>query len=101
MTDVTNNTNICGICGAQLDEEHSHEEEDPGIQVRYKVIKIRGILADSIAVDDPGDQHPLPTRVLATNLGVDANSLLGIQYTCLVSSDPYGTTRFDYRLGED
>ncbi|MEV8545916.1 hypothetical protein [Streptomyces sp. NPDC051572] len=101
MTDSTGNPNVCGICGSPLDEEHSHEEEDLGTQVRYKVIKIRGILADSVAVDDPDDQHPLPTRVLATNLGIDAGSLLGIQYTCLVSHDPYGTTRSDYRLVED
>ncbi|MGX9888467.1 hypothetical protein [Streptomyces sp. NPDC002276] len=68
------------------------------MEVRYKVVRIRGILADSVAVDDPNDQHPLPTRVLATNLGTDAGSLLGIEYTCLVSRDPHGTTRSDYRL---
>ncbi|MGI5140407.1 hypothetical protein [Streptomyces sp. CA-106110] len=101
MTDATNNTNICGLCGSSLTEEHSHEEENLGIQVKYKIIKIRGILADSVAVDDPNDKHPLPARVLAANLGIDATSLLGIQYTCLVSRDPYGTTRSNYHLVED
>ncbi|MGW3028341.1 hypothetical protein [Streptomyces sp. NPDC001221] len=101
MTDSTNYTNVCGLCGGSLTEEHSHEEEHLGVQVKYKVIKIRGILADSVAVDDPNDKHPLPARVLAANLGIDASSLLGIQYTCLVSRDPYGTTRSNYRRIEE
>lgn len=101
MTDAANNTNACGLCGAPLTEEHSHEDENLGIPVKYKVIKVRGILVDSVAVGDPNDKHPLPARVLAANLGIDASSLLGIQYTCLVSRDPYGTTRSNYRLAEN
>lgn len=69
-----------------------------GTQVEYEIVKVRGMLADSVAVLDPNDKHPLPTRVFATNLGVDAGSLLGLHYTCLVSRDPYGTTRSNYRL---
>ncbi|MFF4302162.1 hypothetical protein [Streptomyces sp. NPDC001601] len=101
MTDATSNSEICGLCGEPLSQEHSHEEDTLGVQVEYKVVKIRGILADSVAVEDPNDKHPLPARVLAANLGVDPSSLLGIQYTCLVSHDPYGTTRSNYRLTED
>lgn len=74
------------------------EKATLGTRVEYAIVNVRGVLADSVAVHDPNDKHPLPTRVLAASLGVDAGSLLGIHYTCLVSRDPYGTTRSDYRL---
>jgi hypothetical protein len=100
VTGAASNVNICGLCGQPLDGGHSQEEEHLGIQTEYKIFKIRGALADSVAVLDPNDKYPLPTRALATNLGVDAGSLLGFHYTCLVSRDPYGTARSDYRLVE-
>ncbi|WP_316742760.1 hypothetical protein [Streptomyces sp. MK7] len=100
MTNGASDVNTCGLCGRPLDAGHYHEEENLGTRVEYQVIRIRGVLADSVAVHDPNDKHPLPSRVLAANLGVEAGSLLGLHYTCLVSRDPYGTTRSDYRLVE-
>lgn len=78
ITGASSNTNTCGICGQPLDRDHSHEEENLGTPIEYKVVKIRGVLADSVSVNDPNDKHPLPAQALARNLGVDASSLLGL-----------------------
>ncbi|MFE7960011.1 hypothetical protein [Streptomyces sp. NPDC057413] len=98
MTNDAGDVNVCGLCGQPLDADHVHEDDDLGTRIEYEVIGIRGILADSVAVHDPSDKHPLPSQVLAANLGVEATELTGLRYTCLVSRDPYGTTRSDYRL---
>lgn len=99
MTNAVRHANTCGLCEQPLDGDHYHEKETRGTRVEYEVVEVRGVLADSVAVHDPNDKHLLPTRILATALGVEAGSLLGLHYTCLVSRDPYGATRSDYRLG--
>ncbi|MFH8937666.1 hypothetical protein [Streptomyces griseosporeus] len=98
MNDATLQAETCGLCGPPLNADHSHAEATAGTHVEYEVVGVRGVLADSVALHEPGDKHRLPAWVLATNLGVDAGSLVGVRYTCLVACDPYGTTRSDYRL---
>ena len=98
MTYAAPHANTCGLCDQPLGGDHSHEKATLGTRVEYEVVEVRGVLADSVAVHDPNDKHPLPTQILATTLGIDAGSLLGLHYTCLVARDSYGITRSDYRL---
>ncbi|MFF9273829.1 hypothetical protein [Streptomyces griseosporeus] len=98
MRDAAPQADTCGLCDQPLDGDHSHAQVASGTCVEYEVVEVRGVLADSVAVHEPADTHRLPAWVLSTNLGVDAGSLLGVRYTCLVARDSYGTTRSDYRL---
>jgi hypothetical protein len=99
---VSPNTELCGLCGQPLDAHTSSEPGDgqaeTGERIEYIVIRIRGVLADSQAADNPADTTTIMAASLAQSLKIDTASLSGQRYTCHVVPDPYGRTFSDYQL---
>jgi hypothetical protein len=102
MTTTVDSAGVCGICGQPLGEhdiESGHGDvSDAGRDVEYVVIEVRGVLAFCRAVIQGTNVDRTHASVLAQNLNVSADELMGRHFVCHEVRNAYGTTQSRFRL---
>ena len=104
-TRVDSGAGVCGICGRSLgehDDESGHGgASEAGRNVEYVVTEVRGVLAFCRAVSEGTNVDRTLVSVLAQNLHVSADDLVGRHFVCHEVRDSYGTTQSRFRLADD
>jgi hypothetical protein len=98
---------FCGICGRPM-VDHGADAHDPakgpGKRVEYVVVGLPGGPggeAEYRELEGEAKVRKTEADVLAINLRVEASTLLGRRFSCLVTPAEYGVVRSDFRLIEE
>jgi hypothetical protein len=73
---------------------------DEGTDVEYVVTEVRGVLVFFRSVSGEGAADRTMASVLAANLRLNAEELVGQHFVCHEVRDPYGVTQSGFRLAD-
>ena len=75
---------MCGICGEPIDD-HDGPGAHEGQRVTYEIVERRNTLVLTRAIDTIVDERKMAADTLIRNLKLDADSLVGRRFTCVVT----------------